>query len=82
MRSHDLEVTESARLFGDTHILWMTMPPGMQSAIPGQFLMTYVGEHTDPLLGRAFSVHRRRTTERGEEFAIHFDIVEIGRAHV
>ena len=78
MRSHDLEVTESARLYGNTHILWLTMPAAMRSATPGQFVMTFIGEHSDPLLGRAFSIHRRRATERGEEFAILFDIIGRG----
>jgi len=78
MRSLDVEVTESARLYGDTHILWFTRPPHLGSATPGQFVMVYIGEHTDPLLGRAFSIHRRREGARGPEFAILYDVVGRG----
>ena len=75
MRSLDLEVTESARLYGNTFILWFTRPPHLASAVPGQFVMVYIDEHSDPLLGRAFSVHRVRDGAHGPEFAILFDVV-------
>lgn len=78
MRSLDVEVTESARLYGDTHVLWMTSPPHLANAAPGQFVMAYVGEHSDPLLGRAFSIHRTREGEHGPEFAILYDVVGRG----
>lgn len=78
MLSLDVEVTESARLYGDTHILWMTRPPHLANATPGQFVMVYIGEHSDPLLGRAFSIHRVRQTDRGLEFAILYDVVGRG----
>ncbi|MEZ4554716.1 MAG: dihydroorotate dehydrogenase electron transfer subunit [Dehalococcoidia bacterium] len=78
MRSLEVEVTESARLYGDTHVLWMTRPPHLANATPGQFVMVYIGEHTDPLLGRAFSIHRVREGERGPEFAVLYDIVGRG----
>ena len=68
MRSLDVEVTESARLYGETHVLWMTRPPHLANASPGQFVMVYIGEHTDPLLGRAFSIHRTRDGAAGPEF--------------
>ncbi len=72
------EVTESARLYGNTHIVWLTMPPELHSATPGQFVMTYAGENSDPLLGRAFSIARVRTSDAGREFALLFDIVGRG----
>lgn len=78
MLSLDLEVTESARLYGNTHILWLTRPPHLNNATPGQFVMVYIDEHDDPLLGRAFSIHRLREGDRGPEFAILFDIVGRG----
>ena len=81
MRSFHAEVTESVRLYGSTHLLWFVSPPDFASITPGQFVMAYAGEMQDPLLGRAISIHRLRTTERGAEFALLFD-VEIGRAHV
>lgn len=78
MRSHTVEVTESARLYGETHILWLTMPPPLAVATPGQFVMAYAGEYSDPLLGRALSIHRTRTTGGAEEFALLFDVVGRG----
>lgn len=78
MRSTWAEVTESARLYGDTHILWFRRPDHFASARPGQFLMTYIGESYDPLLGRAMSVHRLREGDSGPEFAILFEIVGQG----
>jgi dihydroorotate dehydrogenase electron transfer subunit len=78
VRSHDVEVTESARLYGNTHVLWLTMPAAFISAKPGEFVMAYAGEYTDPLLGRAFSIHRTRVGSGGDEFALLFDVVGRG----
>jgi dihydroorotate dehydrogenase electron transfer subunit len=78
MRSFHAEVTESARLYGNTHILWFGQPPHLAASTPGQFVMAYIGESYDPLLGRAMSIHRLREGERGPEFAILFDIVGQG----
>lgn len=78
MNSVTVEVTESARLYGDTHVLWMRMPPEFAAATPGQFVMAYVSERFDPLLGRAFSFHRMREARDGPEFSILFDIVGVG----
>jgi dihydroorotate dehydrogenase electron transfer subunit len=78
VRSLDVEVTESARLYGDTHIVWLTMPTELAPATPGQFVMAYAGEASDPLLGRAFSIHRVRSGVDGEEFALLFDVVGRG----
>lgn len=78
MRSDTLEVTASARLYGDTHILWLAMPASYQAAKPGQFVMAYIGEHTDPLTGRALSIHRTRAGAQGPEFALLFDVVGRG----
>ena len=71
-------VTESARLYGSTHILWLTMSPELRSAVPGQFVMAYIGEGFDPLLGRALSIHRVREGVDGMEFALLFDVVGRG----
>ncbi len=78
MRSFEAEVTESARLYGTTHVLWLKQPEHFHNVTPGQFVMTYIGETHDPLLGRAMSVHRLRRGEAGPEFAILFDIVGQG----
>ena len=71
-------VTESSRLYGDTHILWLEMPAHLASSRPGEFLMTYIGEGMDPLLGRALSIHRVRDGRAGREFALLFDVVGRG----
>lgn len=71
-------VTESSRLYGDTHILWLKRPELLANAQPGAFLMAYVGEGLDPLLGRALSVHRIREGRDGPEFALLFDVVGRG----
>ena len=78
MRSETLEVVESARLYGETHILWLPLPDSFRSATPGQFAMAYVGDSYDPLLGRAFSFHRLREGRAGTEFALLFDVVGRG----
>ena len=78
MKSVVAAVTESARLYGETHILWLTMPDELRSATPGQFVMAYIGEHDDPLLGRACSFHRLREGRDGPEFALLFDVVGRG----
>ena len=67
MQSEVCEVTESARLYGNTYILWLTMPASFQSAAYGQFVMAYASEYSDPLLGRAISIHRMRDGERGRD---------------
>lgn len=78
MRSFITEVTESVRLYGDTHALWFRSPDHLASATPGQFLMAYAGETFDPLLGRAFSIYRKRDGDRGPEFGILFDVIGRG----
>lgn len=78
MRSWDAEVIEGDRLYGETHVLWFPRIDGLRSATPGQFVMARCGEGDDPLLGRAMSLYRTRKGERGEEFAILFDVVGRG----
>ena len=78
MQSETLDVIESARLYGDTHVLWFPMPDSFRGAVPGQFVMAYVGDSYDPLLGRAFSIDRTREGARGTEFALLFDVVGRG----
>ena len=80
MRSLTVEVTECARLYGRTHVLWAEMPEPLRHASPGQFVMAYAGEGLDPLLGRALSVHRVREGRGGPEFALLFDVVGRGTA--
>jgi dihydroorotate dehydrogenase electron transfer subunit len=80
MLSAHVEVTESARLYGDTHILWLALPERFAHVQPGQFVMAYAGDTYDPLLGRALSVHRLREGPRGLEFALLLDIVGRGTA--
>ncbi|MCA9849798.1 MAG: dihydroorotate dehydrogenase electron transfer subunit [Dehalococcoidia bacterium] len=78
MKSFTAEVTESERLYGDTHAVWFRSPDHLASATPGQFVMVYAGESHDPLLGRAFSIYRVREGARGPEFAVLFDVVGRG----
>lgn len=78
MKSVITEITESARLYGETHILWLNLPSELHHAKPGQFLMAYVSEDEDPLLGRACSFHRMREGRNGPEFALLFDVVGRG----
>lgn len=83
MKSFDAEITESARLYGNTHIAWFRSPEHFQSVTPGQFVMAYAGdgwgETWDPLLGRALSVHRVRIgADGGPEFALLYDVVGRG----
>lgn len=78
MRLFHAEVVESLRLYGNTHVLWFAEPEHLAAATPGQFLMTYIGETHDPLLGRAMSIHRRREVRGRREFAVLFDVVGQG----
>lgn len=78
MNSLWCEVNESARLYGDAHLLWLAAPDALRSATPGQFVMAYAGEHDDPLLGRPLSIHRVRDGAHGPEFALLFDVVGRG----
>jgi dihydroorotate dehydrogenase electron transfer subunit len=78
VQSETLEVVESVRLYGETHVLWLPLPESFAGAQPGQFVMAYVAEGYDPLLGRALSIHRLREGERGTEFALLFDVVGRG----
>ena len=71
-------ITESKRLYGDTHVVWLDRPEALTNIHPGQFLMTYIGEGLDPLLGRALSIHRVREGRDGPEFALLFDVVGRG----
>ncbi len=77
MKRFVAEITESVRLYGDTHLLWFDATD-VAGATPGQFLMVYIGEGEDPLLGRAISIHRLREGEHGPEFALLFDVVGRG----
>lgn len=78
MRRYTVEVIEQARLYGETHILWMRQPWPDDAWHDGQFIMCYIGEGDDPLLGRAMSIHRTRPSADGAEFAILFDVVGTG----
>ncbi len=80
MRSLVAEATEGVRLYGDTHVLWCREPDELRPARPGSFVMAYVGEGHDPLLGRPMSIHRRREGPAGAEFALLFDVVGRGTA--
>ncbi len=78
MNSLVATVTASDRLYGDTHVLWCVEPPELHSARPGSFVMAYVGDEYDPLLGRPLSIHRRREGVPDPEFALLFDVVGRG----
>ena len=78
MNRHTVEVVEQARLYGDTHVLWMRQPWPDDAWHDGQFAMCYVGEGDDPLLGRPMSIHRTRPSADGAEFAILFEVTGVG----
>jgi len=78
VNSEHVEVRESARLYGNTHLLWLELPERFAHATAGQFVMAYAGESYDPLLGRALSIHRWREGPRGAEFALLFDVAGRG----
>ncbi|MDA0271001.1 MAG: dihydroorotate dehydrogenase electron transfer subunit [Chloroflexi bacterium] len=82
MKSFEAELTEGARLYGNTHIAWFRQPEHFQGVTPGQFVMAYAseswGETWDPLLGRALSVHRVRDGVDGPEFALLYDVIGRG----
>jgi len=71
-------VTDSSLLYGNTHILWLDQPQVLKNCRPGEFLMTYIGDGHDPLLGRALSIHRLREGINGPEFGLLFDVVGRG----
>jgi dihydroorotate dehydrogenase electron transfer subunit len=71
-------VTETAELYSATWIVWVEAPGACQTATAGQFLMVQCGEGYDPLLPRAFSIHRWREGPAGPEMALLFTVVGIG----
>ena len=70
LKSHELEVTESVRLFGEVHALWLQRPDTFASVTPGQFVMAYAGEGDDPFLGVALAISGVRHGEAGAEFRL------------
>lgn len=78
MKSVAVEVTQAARLYGETHVLWLREPEALRPARPGSFVMAYIGAGHDPLLGRPMSIHRRREGPAGREFALLFERVGRG----
>ena len=93
MKVDFIRVTECARLYGETYVLWFEGVGLIRGATPGQFLMlrcadeseavtegSGAGLATDPLLPRAMSYHRVREGENGREFSILFDVVGRGTA--
>ncbi len=78
MQTFHATVTEAARLYGDTHILWLEQHAALASSGPGEFVMTYIGDDSDPLLGRPLSIHRTRQGRHGTEFALLFEVVGRG----
>lgn len=70
LRSFLAEVTESVRLFGETHALWFQRPEHLAAASPGQFVMAYAGDGYDPYLGSAISIMGVREGPAGTEFGL------------
>jgi dihydroorotate dehydrogenase electron transfer subunit len=71
-------VKEAAELYAGTHIVWIEAPSSCKGAKIGQFLMVRCGEGYDPLLPRAFSIHRWREGPAGLEMALLFTVVGTG----
>ena len=67
-------VTESEKLYGNTHITWFDAPEVTQGAVPGHFVMLRTTDTVeavaslvpdDPLLPRPMSFHRLREGKNG-----------------
>jgi len=71
-------VTEVAELYPRNWIVWLEAPVSCRNATVGQFLMVACGEGYDPLLPRAFSIHRWREGPSGPELALLFTVVGTG----
>ncbi len=91
MKTAYAEITETERLYGDTHITWFRSPEIGNGAYPGQFLMLRCSDDPaygdspaahadDPLLPRPMSYHRIREGAHGPEWAILYDVVGRGTA--
>lgn len=93
MKTAYAEVTETQRLYGDTHITWFRSPELGNGAYPGQFLMLRCSDDAaygdasssdprahadDPLLPRPMSYHRIRQGVAGPEWSILYDVVGRG----
>jgi dihydroorotate dehydrogenase electron transfer subunit len=80
MRLIDARVTEVQELYPRNWIVWFNAPEATQGATVGQFVMVHCGEGLDPLLPRAFSIHRLRQGGSGPEWALLFTVVGTGTA--
>jgi dihydroorotate dehydrogenase electron transfer subunit len=78
MKLLDARVTEVRELYPRNWIVWLIAPAATEGATVGQFVMVQCGEGLDPLLPRAFSIHRLRTGGAGPEWAILFTVVGTG----
>jgi dihydroorotate dehydrogenase electron transfer subunit len=74
----DARVVEASELYPRNWILWLDAPAVCRGATVGQFVMVQCGEGLDPLLPRAFSIHRLRPGPAGTEFALLFTTVGAG----
>lgn len=74
----EARVVEAAELYPRNWILWLDAAAACRAATVGQFLMVQCGEGRDPLLPRAFSIHRLRMGPEGVECAILFTVVGAG----
>ena len=74
----DAQVVEVAELYPRNWIVWLDAPAACRGASVGQFLMVQCGGGFDPLLPRAFSIHRLRPGRTGTEFALLFTVVGAG----
>lgn len=77
MQLLDARITQVRELYPHTWVVWFQAPEICRKAKVGQFLMVRCGEGDDPLLPRAFSIHRLRD---GAECAILFTVVGRGTA--
>lgn len=73
-------VVETIELYPQNWVLWLSAPTLLQGAQAGQFVMVLCGEGSDPLLPRAFSIHRLRSGPDGDEFALLFTVTGRGTA--
>jgi dihydroorotate dehydrogenase electron transfer subunit len=76
----EARVTEVREIYPRNWIVWLNAPAAARGAEVGQFVMVHCGEGMDPLLPRAFSIHRLRRGGAGPEWALLFTVVGTGTA--
>jgi dihydroorotate dehydrogenase electron transfer subunit len=80
MQLIDAEVVDIEEIYPRNWVIWFNAPSVCQGAAVGQFVMVQCGDGVDPLLLRAFSIHRLRQAEQQTQWALLFTVVGQGTA--